>query len=259
MTMKHTTALSVALGIWLLVGTVVIAMAATAGSDRAYQLAPNDTIRIQVFGEDDLTVETKIGVDGKIHYPLVGAMPIAGKTVAELQDYITRRLADGYLKHPKVTVLLTKHRNFFVGGEVKTPGGYPYEGGLTVQKAIAIAGGMTEKAEIGRIEVTRVRDGAPQSLIVEGDALVQPDDLIVVAQAKKVYVTGEVKKPGEYPYEKGLTVHRAITLAGGLTDKAAERRAQILRVINEEERTISVKLDSPVLPEDIVLIPESFF
>jgi protein involved in polysaccharide export with SLBB domain len=74
-----------------------------------------------------------------------------------------------------------------------------------------------------------------------------------------VYVNGEVKKAGDYPYEKGLTIHKAITMAGGFTDKAAKGRTRVLRTINGTEKTIDVALDSVILPEDIVVVPRSFF
>jgi len=116
----------------------------------AYRMGANDVIRIQVFGEDDLTVETKVGGDGKINYPLLGVLQVGGQTIEEVQKSLTARLASGYLRQPKVSVSIVRHRNFYVGGEVKTPGGYPYEDGLTIQKAITMAGGFT-KSRIGRV------------------------------------------------------------------------------------------------------------
>jgi polysaccharide export outer membrane protein len=97
------------------------------------------------------------------------------------------------------------------------------------------------------------------TLPVQLDALVRPDDVIVEAHAQKIYVSVEVRTPGGFVYEKGLTMHKAITLAGGFTDKAAERRTRVLRTINGEQQSIRVKLDDPVLPEDIIVVPQSFF
>ena len=108
---------------------------------------PNDVVRIQVYGEEDLTVDGKVDGDGNINYPLLGMISVAGKTSQELQEYLTTRLAGGYVRDPKVTASIFKYRNFYVSGEVRTPGGFPYEEGLSVQKAISIAGGMTDKAE----------------------------------------------------------------------------------------------------------------
>jgi polysaccharide export outer membrane protein len=91
------------------------------------------------------------------------------------------------------------------------------------------------------------------------DALVLPNDLIIVPQAQKIYLNGEVRRPGDYMYEKGLTVHKAISMAGGFTEKAAEGRTKVLRVINGQEETIRVKLDDPVHPNDIIVVPQRFF
>jgi protein involved in polysaccharide export with SLBB domain len=224
----------------------------------AYHMGANDVIRIQVFGEDDLTVETRVGGDGKINYPLLGVLQVGGQTIEEVQKVLTARLASGYLKQPKVSVSIVRHRNFYVGGEVKTPGGYPHEDGLTVQKAITMAGGFTEKSDRTGLTLTRL-NGKRETLPPEANTLVMPDDLIVVRQVQKFYVNGEVKKPGEYAYEKGLTVHKAITMAGGFTDKAVTKRAKVLRLINGEERTVEIALDAPLLPEDIIVVAQRFF
>jgi len=224
----------------------------------AYRMGANDVIRIQVFGEDDLTVETKVGGDGKINYPLLGVLQVGGQTIEEVQKSLTARLASGYLRQPKVSVSIVRHRNFYVGGEVKTPGGYPYEDGLTIQKAITMAGGFTEKSDRTGLTVTRL-NGKGETLPPGADTLVMPDDLIVVRQLQKFYVNGEVKRPGEYAYQKGLTVHKAITMAGGFTDKAVTKRAKVLRLINGEERTLEIALDALLLPEDIIVVAQRFF
>lgn len=89
----------------------------------SYRLGPNDVVRIHVYGEEDLTVETKVEGDGRITYPLLGIVKVGGLTVQELQQDLTSRLAAGYVRHPKLTVTIARHRNFYVGGEVKLPGG----------------------------------------------------------------------------------------------------------------------------------------
>jgi polysaccharide export outer membrane protein len=122
-----------------------------------------------------------------------------------------------------------------------------------------MAGGWTEKAERGSVKVNRVSKGLTQSIELSLDEPVLPDDYIVVTQLKKVYVNGEVKRAGDYPYERDLTVHKVITMAGGFTDKAAESKTKVLRRVNGEEQTIPVTLNSIVLPEDILVVPRSFF
>jgi protein involved in polysaccharide export with SLBB domain len=160
---------------------------------------------------------------------------------------------------PDDIIVVAQGEKFFVNGEVKTPGRYLYEKNLTIHKAITMAGGFTEKAEKATIRVTRQADGVVHTAEVELDARVLPDDFIVIAQMHKIYVNGEVKKAGDYPYEKGLTIHKIITMAGGFTDKAAVGRTKVLRIVNGEEQSLRVNLDAIVLPEDIVVVPRSFF
>lgn len=137
-------------GLWLVVGFGATSRAGSLSPQpEPYRIGPNDVVRIQVYGEDDLTVERKVGGDGKIDYPLLGLIHVTGQTTEAVQADLTARLGAGYLKQPRVTVSITRHRNFYVSGEVKGAGGYPYEQGLTVQKAISMAGGFTERADAG--------------------------------------------------------------------------------------------------------------
>ena len=154
---------------------------------------------------------------------------------------------------------LNQRQKFYISGEVRTPGQFFYQPGLTIQKALTMAGGFTDKADKAEVKVTRFNGKTVETMLLEADTVVMPDDLLVVVQAKKVYVNGEVRSSGAFPFEKGLTVHKAITMAGGFTDKAAKTSTKVLRSVNGEERTIEVALDAPVLPEDIVVVPQRFF
>ncbi|MFO0729449.1 MAG: SLBB domain-containing protein [Nitrospiraceae bacterium] len=158
-----------------------------------------------------------------------------------------------------MTVIIARHRNFYVGGEVKTPGGYPYEEGLTVQKAIALAGGFSEKADKQVITVTRPGVAGATLLSFQSDAVIRPDDLVTVAPAKKFYINGEVHRAGDYPYEKDLTLHKAVTMAGGFTDKASTSKAKVIRKVEGRDETISLDLQGAILPEDIIVVQRSFF
>ena len=219
-----------------------------------YRIGPNDVIRIQVFGEDDLTVESRVSGEGKINYPLLGMLQVEGRTTEELQQELTGRLGSGFVRLPKVSVSIVRHRNFYVSGEVKTPGGYPYEEGLTVQKAIVMSGGLTEKAERGEFKVLRRTNGQEKSLTVKLETPVLPDDIIVAAEGQRFYVSGEVKTPGRYLYEKGLTVNKAISMAGGVTEKAERREIKVTRVASGVAQTIAGESDLAVLPDDIIMV-----
>ncbi|MES4785949.1 MAG: hypothetical protein C4294_09170, partial [Nitrospiraceae bacterium] len=158
-----------------------------------------------------------------------------------------------------IVLVESQHYKFYVSGEVKTPGGYAYKDGLNIQKAIAMAGGPTEKADRRSLKVVRMVNGREETLPGTLNMPVLPEDTIVVLEGQKFYVTGEIKSAGRYLYEPGMTVHKAITMAGGFTDKAAERRTKVLRKINGQEQSLRVKLEDLVLPEDIIVVPQSFF
>lgn len=148
-----------------------------------YRLGANDVIKVQVFGEEALSTETRVSGDGKIALPLLGVLEIQGLTVKETEELITDRLADGYLKQPRVSIYITRYRNFFVSGEVNRPGGYAYEDGLTVLKAVTLAGGFTDKAAPGRIKIKRLRENEEQTISVKLKDPVYPDDIIVVPES----------------------------------------------------------------------------
>ena len=229
--------------------------ASSSSSLQSYRLGSNDVLHIQVYGEDDLNVERKIDGDGTIHYPLLGVLSVAGKTVREVQEDLTAQLAKGYVRKPQVTVYVVKHRNFYVSGEVKTAGGYPYEEGLTVHKALSLAGGRTEKAERGPVKVTRLTGGIAETLVATPEMAVLPDDIIVVEAGNyKFYVSGEVKTAGGYRYEEGLTVHKAISVAGGRTEKAERGPVKVTRLTGGIAETLVATPEMAVLPDDIIVV-----
>lgn len=146
-----------------------------------YRLAVNDKIRIQVYGEPELSVETQVNEMGAIAYPFLGEVKITGLTMAEVEQLLVSRLEDGYLINPKVMVTILEYRRFFITGEVKAPGGYPYVPGLTIQKAISLAGGFTEYAAPNKIY--REREGENQPVRVDLKTPVNPGDLIKVEES----------------------------------------------------------------------------
>ncbi|MFA0412240.1 polysaccharide biosynthesis/export family protein [Vibrio renipiscarius] len=111
-----------------------------------YQLAAGDVISIKVYGEENLTIEEqKIDNREVIDYPYLGVIAIGGKTLKQIQSEITLGLKGDYLVNPKVNVAIVRYRNVYINGLVNKPGGYEYEPGLTVQKAISLAGGVMSK------------------------------------------------------------------------------------------------------------------
>jgi protein involved in polysaccharide export with SLBB domain len=149
----------------------------------AYRLGIGDRVRIDVFGEPDLTIEATVDATGQISYPLLGPLPVQRKTSPELQKTITEGLAAGYLKEPDVRVSVVQYRPFYTIGQVRKPGSYPYVIGLTVEKAIAIAGGLTNLASTRQIYLVREDTSAEARRIKVGlDSPVLPGDTLLVEE-----------------------------------------------------------------------------
>ncbi|GAA4890843.1 polysaccharide biosynthesis/export family protein [Ferrimonas pelagia] len=164
---------------------VAVLLASTIGvstaSDSNYQLGSGDQIRIQVFGEPDLTIDQiRLGESGAITYPYLGALQLSGLTLSQVEKLIHRGLKGDYLINPSVSVSVMEYRPFFINGEVRQPGGYPFQPGLTVRQAIAIAGGLTERASRRGMSLTRNQDSRETTLKVEMATPVFPGDSIFI-------------------------------------------------------------------------------
>lgn len=150
----------------------------------SYKLGAGDVISIRVLGEDDLKRERiKLSDAGTISFPILGEMRVKGMTVGALQDYITRGLKGRYLLNPQVTVSIDEYRNFFVNGMVEKPGGYPFSPGLTVRKAISIAGGFKERAARDKISVIHDDDARQVARRVDLNSAVLPGDILTIEES----------------------------------------------------------------------------
>jgi polysaccharide export outer membrane protein len=252
-------------------------------------LLAGDLLTITVFRQPDLLLEVRIPQDGRITFPLIGAVEAAGHTQAELETTIRTRLEKDYIREASVTVTVkeyAKRRVYIVGGVVK-PDGYevPPNSRVTVLQAIAAAGGFTDKAYKEFVQIVRRRAGAEREVIKlslvevekliakgqpEADLELWPDDLIVIPSAVRVaYVLGAVNKPGniDVPNDARVTVSMAVSAAGSYTKFASTGRVQVLRRLPTGDiKKISVDLDAvlagdlnldvPLLPGDVVWVPE---
>lgn len=147
-----------------------------------YSLGSGDVIRITVFGQDDLTVETRLSNIGVIRYPFLGDIRLVGRSLSEVEAFIDNGLRGDYLVDPSVSVTVLEYRPFFINGEVSKPGGYPYQPGLTVEKAAALAGGYTERASKNAVSIRRSITGNEVSIEVSPSEIVMPGDIITVPQ-----------------------------------------------------------------------------
>lgn len=150
-----------------------------------YKLASGDVISIYVLGEDDLKREkVRLTDAGTIQYAVLGEMRIKGLTAGELEQRITSGLLKAeYLKNPKVTVSIDEYRPFFINGEVYKPGGYPYVPGLTVLKAVSLAGGFKDRASKRNMFVVRDGTANDKRQRVELDSAIYPGDILTVEES----------------------------------------------------------------------------
>jgi polysaccharide export outer membrane protein len=152
------------------------------GLETAYVLDSGDRLRVVVFGQDGLSNSYAVDPSGKLTMPLIGAVPARGMTTAQLSGAIAARLRQGFVRDPHVATEVETYRPFFVLGEVATPGQFPFVPNMTVESAIAIAGGFTPRAYRGPIELHRHVDGGIAVGMVPHNYPVRPGDTIVVAE-----------------------------------------------------------------------------
>ncbi len=145
--------------IFLLFGSLQVIAQEGNLSMSQYQLGSGDRIQISVFGQEDLSMEVRLPDVGTINYPFLGEIKLVGLTAAQVEQLIYEGLLGDYLVNPSVSVAIVEYRPFFIDGEVKRPGGYAYQPGLSVNKAAALAGGYTERAARDKITIIRQKDG----------------------------------------------------------------------------------------------------
>lgn len=178
--MKQLTSLACAALLFAFCG----AWAKAQDSVSSYRLGAGDVITVQVLGEEDLKREKiRLSDAATISYPILGEIRLAGKTVGELERLIHDGLKGRYLVNPQVTVTINEYRNFFINGQVERPGGYPFIPGLTVRKAVSLAGGFKERASREKIFVIREEDRTQTPRKVDLNAAINPGDIITVEES----------------------------------------------------------------------------
>jgi len=156
--------------------------AAVSPAAPAYTLDSGDKLRVVVFGQDGITNSYTVDAGGNVNLPLIGAVPARGTSTQALAKAIADRLRRGYVREPHVTVEVETYRPFFILGEVTTPGQYPYVANMTVETAVAIAGGFGARAAKKNVELTRNAPGQQMRGNVPLNYPLQPGDTIVVKE-----------------------------------------------------------------------------
>ncbi len=147
-----------------------------------YRLGAGDKVRVIVFGEEGLSGEFVVSDSGQISFPLIGDVPAKGASVSEFQDRLTTTLRQGYLKEPRVSIEVLNYRPFYIMGEVRKPGEYPYTSGLTVLNAVATAQGFTYRANMKKVFVRHPGDTKEQEEALTTTTVVGPGDTIRIAE-----------------------------------------------------------------------------
>ena len=241
----------------------------------------------------------RVSADGSLSFPLIGRLNVADLNTAQVEKLIARKLAEGqYLLDAHVAVLVTKYesRKFSVLGAVKSPGHYPLQAREKVLDGISKASGIAGESDSqGRPVAGEAQEGmvirtlnpglpAERKVIINFDLqgllkgrdqisniYLADGDVIFIPKADFFYIIGEVKTPGSYAFpKKDLTIVEAISMAGGFTRIAARNKTRIVRIENGTERIYDVNVDAitkagkmiqavPIKPNDLIVIPESFF
>jgi polysaccharide export outer membrane protein len=153
-----------------------------SSTELPYRLDSGDKLRVVVFGQEGLTNTYAVDANGSITMPLIGAVQARGSTAAALAQAISAKLRKGYIREPHVAVEIETYRPFFILGEVTNPGQYSYVANMTVETAVAIAGGFSPRAYKGEVKLTRSVDGVLTRGPVALPFPVQPGDTITVAE-----------------------------------------------------------------------------
>jgi len=266
-----------ALGVALSAAPVLAQPAAKPGAVAAteYRLGSGDVIRINVYQNPDLQLETRITEAGIVSYPLLGAIRLGGLSVTVAEKLIADGLRNGnFVKQPQVTIVVMQVRGnqASVLGQVNRPGRYPIEvADMRLTDLLAMAGG-TAIGGADMVIVTGTRNGQPMRLEVDlptvfsaggrdKDILILNGDTIWVDRQPMVYIYGEVQRPGPMRLERGMTVMQALATGGGLTQRGTQKGIRVHRKGSEggKVQIIEPTLDDKVQDGDVVFVRESLF
>jgi polysaccharide export outer membrane protein len=236
-------------------------------------LGGGDVVKISVFGNPDLAVETRVSESGFITMPLVGQVAVAGLSTAMAESRIATMLdRGGFVKKPQVNLMITvlTSQQVSVLGYVNRAGRYPINGRRGVLDMLALAGGVSQEGGdivtvMHRRDGKMVTDQIDTSQLIRNDELIgnielQGGDTVFVERAPRFYIYGEVQRPGALRLERNMTVLQALSAGGGLTLRGTERGLRVKRRDGAGKlQTIDVRGDDLVQPNDVVYVKESLF
>jgi len=239
-----------------------------------YLLGAGDAIRIQVFQNPDLTLETRVPESGTITYPLIGSVKIGGLGVGAAEQKIAKALKEGgFVQQPQVNIVLVQIRGNQVSvlGQVNRPGRFPLETFNTrISEILATAGGIAATGA-DTVILVGTRNGKPLRKEVDvadlylrnrldDDIIVAGGDTLYVHRAPLFYIYSEVQRPGSYRVERNMTIQQALAQGGGPTVRGTESRLRLHRRLPDGKvQQLSPELDAPVVADDVLYVRESIF
>ncbi len=248
--------------------------AATAATALEYRIGAGDVLRVTVYQNQDLSLETRVTEAGTISFPLLGMVQVGGLTVTAAERLITDGLRRGnFVRQPQVNVVVMQVRGNQVSvlGLVNRPGRFPLEkADLRLSDLIAMAGGVAQGGS-DVIVLNGEREGKPwraeidlPSLFAAGgrsrDPVMQDGDTIWVDRQPIVYIYGEVQRPGPMRLERGMTLMQALATGGGLTPRGTEKGIRVHRRQGDGRvQAYQVTMDERMQDGDVVYVRESLF
>lgn len=259
------------LSVFLFTLCTILSIFADASAED-YIVGPGDVLRVTVFEHENLSTVDRITENGFIIVPLLGEVKVGGLTVSRVSAKLSSLLANGYLVNPMVKVFVEEFRSkdAVVLGHVNTPGLLELSGPTTLLQLLSKAGGLKD-GHGDSATIKREVSGKKEVIVVDlvslfegGDLAknisIQDGDTIFIPKGGMCYVTGEVESPGAYPCKEQPTVLKLIALAGGFTGIASKSGINIVRVIDGEKNILKdVDLHHPLLPDDVIVVPEGFW
>ncbi|MDL5032950.1 polysaccharide export protein EpsE [Pelomonas sp. APW6] len=254
-------------------GTPASAASATASAPE-YRLAAGDAIRINVYQNPDLTLETRVSESGSLSYPLLGSVKLGGLSLSQAEQLIADGLRNGnFVKQPTVTIVVLQVRGnqASVLGMVNRPGRYPLEMGDTRLSDLLAAAGGVALAGSDLIVLSGRRQGKPYRLEIdlpslfatqgrEQDVIVQNGDVLWVDRAPMVYIYGEVNRPGSMRLERGMTLMQLLATGGGTTQRGTQKGITVHRRLPDGKiQILRPDMDESMKEGDVVYVRESLF
>jgi len=246
-------------------------------SEADYVVGAQDSLVITSYDQSDLSGKFVVETDGTFTFPMLGRVRAGGMTLRAVEASLKDQLVEqGFFKNPQLTVTVDEYRSqkIFILGEVRKPGVYPLSGTMRLVEALALADSTLPTASNTAVilpaaddpsrptdqDVIRVDLGDLEDGQVSQNVALRDGDTILVPRAEDVYVFGQVKNPGAYALQDDdMTVLQALSLAGGVTDRGATGRIEIVRIVEGERVEISADFHDVVLPGDTIIVPERFF